>query len=215
MSPPSQATPRVFRLGQKGDFSNVVSLQCAFTWDSDVLSYWNVRKFGLPGLSNADFSYSQPSTLYFTWADPSGLGVSRAEGVLLFELCFIAKGETGSASPINSMCWPGTMSDSGSVSITNTSSIEPERNSQSLRITLAPNPSAQQDVLLKAELEAPGAVFVQVIDPLGREVYAQAENCEAGLNLLQLPSSAFASKGVHYVLLQTKVGAMRCLLMIK
>jgi hypothetical protein len=53
-----------------------------------------------------------------------------------------------------------------------------------LKFSLAPNPSAGQDVQIGVQLGAPGAVLVQIVDPLGRAVYAQTELCTARENLL-------------------------------
>ncbi|MFN0214091.1 MAG: cohesin domain-containing protein, partial [Saprospiraceae bacterium] len=78
------------------DFDNIVSMQWAMHWNNSVLNFDCTRSFNLSGWSTADFnSVYSAGTLLAGWADPAGLGVTRADGVRIVDVCFKAIGAPG------------------------------------------------------------------------------------------------------------------------
>jgi hypothetical protein len=75
------------------DFDCIQSMQWAMHWDNTVLNFECVRGFNLPGLAATDFNSTlTPGTLLVGWADPAGVGVTRADGVRIVDVCFKAVG---------------------------------------------------------------------------------------------------------------------------
>ncbi|HAD13991.1 MAG TPA: hypothetical protein DCF33_16320 [Saprospirales bacterium] len=83
------------------DFDNIVSMQWAMHWDNTVLNFECVRGFNLPGWSATDFNSTfSVGTLLAGWADPAGVGVTRADGVRIVDVCFKGVGAPGASSTI-------------------------------------------------------------------------------------------------------------------
>lgn len=83
------------------DFDNIVSMQWAMHWDNNVLNFECVRGFNLTGWSATDFNSTlTPGTLLAGWADPAGVGVTRADGVRIVDVCFKAIGNPAASTTI-------------------------------------------------------------------------------------------------------------------
>lgn len=81
------------------DFTNIVSMQYAMHWDSLVLQYQNTQSYNLPGMGALTFGGTPSSGLQLVgWDDPNALGVTRANGTKIYDVCFKAIGPVGSSS---------------------------------------------------------------------------------------------------------------------
>lgn len=85
------------------DFDNIVSMQFSIDWNSSVMIYDTIRALnGFPDLSEGNINLINPGTMSFVWfanTDPVN-GVTRADGVPLFEICFRLVGTSGSSTAI-------------------------------------------------------------------------------------------------------------------
>lgn len=85
------------------DFDNIVSMQYAMHWDKNVLQYVKTQAYNLPGLDGGDFVANQNTgTLLCGWFDDvsNPPGVTRADGVKIYEVCFKGIGNAGTNSLI-------------------------------------------------------------------------------------------------------------------
>lgn len=79
-----------------GNFQNVTGLGFLMNWNPSLLQYTGVQGFGLPGLNAAGFNEANAlnGVLGFSW---NGTGQTRAEGDVLFEVCFDVIGLGGNS----------------------------------------------------------------------------------------------------------------------
>ncbi|MBC7776701.1 MAG: gliding motility-associated C-terminal domain-containing protein [Phycisphaerae bacterium] len=84
------------------DFNNIVSMQWAVHWNNAVLNFECVRNANnLSGWSPSDFnSVYTAGTLLAGWSDPSGLGVTKSNGVRIVDICFKAIGAPGANTTV-------------------------------------------------------------------------------------------------------------------
>ena len=83
------------------DFINIIAFQYTINWNADDLGTATVQNFGLPDLGTSNFNSSVPGQLRVGWDDSSIQGVSLANDVVLFELCFSSVGTTSVNSNIS------------------------------------------------------------------------------------------------------------------
>ncbi|MEL6718081.1 MAG: cohesin domain-containing protein [Bacteroidota bacterium] len=78
-------------------FKQVLSMQYTLKWDTKLLKYKSVQGFGLPNLSEQNFGKTQTNEglLTFSWFDQQLRGISKADGTVLYEVCFEVVGEAG------------------------------------------------------------------------------------------------------------------------
>ena len=84
------------------DFHEILSMQYSMNWDVNVLKFKEVRGYNLPGMSKNNFGEHlvDQGMLTFSWYDPNLRGLSKPDGIKLYEVCFEAAGEPGSKSKI-------------------------------------------------------------------------------------------------------------------
>jgi hypothetical protein len=83
-------------------FSQVTSAQFTLNWDPAVLHYKGTGDFGLRGLSAGSFGtlLTESGKLTFVWFDPAAVGVTLADGTVLFTVSFEATGKVGAVSAV-------------------------------------------------------------------------------------------------------------------
>lgn len=83
-------------------WDDIVSIQYALTWDETVLQYQNVSNLTpfIPGFNVATSFNSVGDSLLFSWFSPSGTGVTLANGIVLFQVCFEVIGNNGDCSDV-------------------------------------------------------------------------------------------------------------------
>ena len=83
-------------------FSQVSGLQFTLAWDPAVLRYVGTGSYGAWGLSAACFgtTLTEGGKLTFAWYDPEALGVTLADGTVLFTASFEVIGKVGSISAV-------------------------------------------------------------------------------------------------------------------
>lgn len=82
------------------DFNDILSMQFTMQWDPKVLKFKAVQNYGLPGMKDNNFSdhLARDGKLTFSWYDPRLVGLSKPEGVKLYDVCFEAVGKPGTTS---------------------------------------------------------------------------------------------------------------------
>ena len=83
-------------------FSQVTSAQFSLAWDPAVLRYVGTGSYGLRGLSAGSFgtTLTESGKLAFAWYDPEAVGVTLADGTVLFTVSFEVIGKAGSVSAV-------------------------------------------------------------------------------------------------------------------
>ncbi|HMQ63088.1 MAG TPA: cohesin domain-containing protein [Flavilitoribacter sp.] len=82
------------------NFSMLLSMQYTMRWDPKVLTFKEVRNFGLPYLGPDSFGAhrTKEGILTFVWIDNDLKGVTVADGGALYQVCFTATGKAGQSS---------------------------------------------------------------------------------------------------------------------
>ncbi|MEQ8705196.1 MAG: gliding motility-associated C-terminal domain-containing protein [Phaeodactylibacter sp.] len=101
-----------------GNFQNVTDLGFLMQWNTSILEYTGVQGFNLPGLNGTGFNElnTQNGVLGFEW---DGSPQTRAEGDVIFEVCFDVIG-LGGNSPfqfINNNADVGEINNGGNIGI--------------------------------------------------------------------------------------------------
>jgi hypothetical protein len=83
-------------------FSQVCGAQFTLVWDPAVLRYEETGSYGLTGLSAECFgtALAESGKLGFVWYDPTVVGVTLADGSVLFTVSFEVIGKAGSVSAV-------------------------------------------------------------------------------------------------------------------
>ncbi len=84
------------------NFTNMVSASYVMHWDPTVLQFQNTQGYNLPDLSASNFNVLPvgSNNLLMSWFDQSLMGVTRANGASIYEVCFKGIGPTGSSSMV-------------------------------------------------------------------------------------------------------------------
>lgn len=84
------------------NFNNILGLQYAVSWDAARLELASLQNYSLPDLDESHFNFGAANyvngTVYLSWFDPSGFGVSLSNDALLYEMCFNVTGDDGEAA---------------------------------------------------------------------------------------------------------------------
>lgn len=82
------------------NFKDIIAMQYTMQWDPKVLTFQSVQGFKLPklGINNYGANRTSEGLLTFLWLEEMLKGVSLDDGASIFEVCFIAKGQTGQSS---------------------------------------------------------------------------------------------------------------------
>ena len=83
-------------------FSQVTSAQFSLAWDPAVLRYVGTGSYGLRALGAGNFgsTLAESGKLGFAWYDPEAVGVTLADGSVLFTVSFEVAGKVGSVSAV-------------------------------------------------------------------------------------------------------------------
>jgi hypothetical protein len=207
-------------------FVDIIAFQYFLAWDKQVLTFVRTQNFNLPGWSASDFIiYPPTNSLAVTWDDPNFLCIDRADGEILYEVCFKAIGPLGSFTSIvpSDSVGPPTFGseeaynclaqniwdDSGNVNgfvkiVAPTSTFNAPKN-EAFSFQLSPNPTASSAQVI---FQSPGigSTILVVTDALGRIVYEQKATVNIGENRFEIPASALNARGMYQVTLQTDKG---------
>jgi hypothetical protein len=206
-------------------FNNVISYQYSMSWNPQVLTFDHAQNFNLPSLDAADFNEYPSNILLTAWDSQTGQGVSRADGTMMFELCFTAIGSVGSntevsigsvfppsvgpAEAYNAMgdnIWAPNDNVFGFVEITASSSVS-EADARYPSFLLTPNPTADE-AKIKARFPSAMPVTIVISDVNGRVVYEKKRSAKAGEQTFEIPASALTAKGLYHVSLKTEQGVI-------
>ena len=83
-------------------FTQVTSVQFTLQWDPAVLAFAGTGGYGLNGLGAGNFgtTLTNSGKLTFSWDDPDAVGVTVADGAVIFNVSFVVIGSAGSVSPL-------------------------------------------------------------------------------------------------------------------
>jgi len=83
-------------------FHAVTSAQFSLAWDPAALRYVGTGSYGLRGLAGGSFgtTLTESGKLGFAWYDPEAVGVTLADGTVLFTVSFEVIGKAGSVSAV-------------------------------------------------------------------------------------------------------------------
>ncbi|MCC6458828.1 MAG: gliding motility-associated C-terminal domain-containing protein [Saprospiraceae bacterium] len=82
------------------DFDNVVLASYVMHWDVNVLQYQSTQNYNLPDMTASSFNPFGTGNLIMSWYDQNLVGVTRADGTAIYEVCFKAVGQPGTRSMI-------------------------------------------------------------------------------------------------------------------
>ena len=84
------------------NFSNMVSMSYVMHWDTAVLTYQNTKNYNLPDLAGSSFNVlpANSGNLLMSWFEQALTGITKPNGTSIYEVCFLAKGNTGSTSMV-------------------------------------------------------------------------------------------------------------------
>ncbi len=208
-------------------FVDVVTMAGSISWNPQVLGFQNVQNFNLlPGMTLANFNYTQPSQLLFSWSDPNALCITKDDGEVVFEICFSAIGPPGSGSdvkidtalietcPTGQNIWSSSQSPPGHVEVTITTDASSLMTLKQPTLTLSPNPTSNgAQVIVQSQKESEAKLFVT--NTLGQIIFEQKVSVKVGENQIQIPAEALKTAGFYQVSLQTEQGAISQLLVVK
>ncbi|MEZ4961834.1 MAG: gliding motility-associated C-terminal domain-containing protein [Saprospiraceae bacterium] len=85
----------------EGGWVDIVSMQYALTWDPAVLQVTNVQNLTplLPNFNAGSLNIINDS-LYFSWFEPAGNGISLPNGTVVYQICFDVVGTDGDCTPV-------------------------------------------------------------------------------------------------------------------
>ena len=82
------------------NFTNIISMEGNFQYNPALLQFTGIRNINLPGLNASNYHEPPPGgVIVFSW-NASATGLTVADDVGLFQLCFKAIGATGSIAPV-------------------------------------------------------------------------------------------------------------------
>ena len=83
-------------------FNEIVSMQYTMTWDPTVLTFREVKNFGLPGMTDTNFGdrAADKGILAYSWFDANVQGITKPDGTKLYDVCFEAIGDTGKSTSL-------------------------------------------------------------------------------------------------------------------
>lgn len=225
--PPASAGQTVCIPIKTKGFLCVVTMQGSISWDPQVLNYDKIQNILLASMTSANFLYpSQGNHLLFSWADANAIGVTKEDGQILFEICFIVVGPAGSSTNIkidtaeilscstDENLWTYAGDPYMNYYFTVTTDVSELTTSKQPAITINPNPtSINAQVVFNSQKD--GAITFLVTNALGQAIFEQKINITIGENQIQIPAEALTTTGVYQVTLQTEQGAASQVLIVR
>ncbi len=82
------------------DFTNILSFQYSMNWDQNILGRASIQGFGIPDLNESNFNANTPGILRVGWDDTNTVGVTLADGHVLYEICFDVLSTTSTTATV-------------------------------------------------------------------------------------------------------------------
>lgn len=100
-------------------FEQILTMQYSMNWDPKVLKFKDFKNFGLGGMDARNFGLHllDQGILTFSWYDHKLVGVTKEDGVSLYELCFEAIGEVGNETSLEITSKPTVIEISNASSV--------------------------------------------------------------------------------------------------
>jgi hypothetical protein len=202
-------------------FTKIIAYQYGMRWDSNVLSFHSTQNYNLPDLDHTSFSTfpNASNELLTVWASSSGMGVTRNDGEVLYEVCFTAIGQQGAFTLITfdasfppgtggneafneslENVWDNSQLQPGFVSLTGmVSTKDGLQRTPALQMAISPNPAGANGTWMTFELDRPQNGTVRINDAFGQVVWSSPITGSTGENRIEIPASALTANGVYQV----------------
>lgn len=95
---PRQGDTSCVKITARG-FNNIITLESNFTFNQTLLQFTRAQNFNLTGMDGNSFSNTAPGIITVSWG-PNAAGITRPDNTVLFELCFVTLGSTGTLTPV-------------------------------------------------------------------------------------------------------------------
>ncbi|MCB0558694.1 MAG: gliding motility-associated C-terminal domain-containing protein [Lewinellaceae bacterium] len=89
------------------NFTDILATRFFIQWDSTVLQFNNTQAYNLPNLGPGNFTQVNNGRVLVDWmalngncSDPTAQGVTTADGMVIFQVCFTVLGNYGDATDI-------------------------------------------------------------------------------------------------------------------
>jgi len=218
-------------------FTEILSFQYSLTWDPTVLQYDHIQNSQLPGFSEMDVHAITANGLLVAWSDPNGNSITKADGAVVYEVCFKTIGivgnstditpgsegfppATGGAEAFNGALfnvWTPALNVPGFVQIVPLESTLGSSDAGALAqpsFQLSPNPTHDSTrVVLNAAIT--GRANLSVTDTSGKKVFEFNTSVQAGENTFEIPAKSLNVKGMYQVTLQTAQGVSSQMLSVQ
>ncbi|MEZ5041746.1 MAG: cohesin domain-containing protein [Saprospiraceae bacterium] len=76
-------------------FMNILGMQFSINYDPAILQFNNISNTNLTGLSPNSFGNPSAGNITMSWSDPNAVGLTLADGTVVFEVCFTVVGTAG------------------------------------------------------------------------------------------------------------------------
>jgi len=85
------------------NFTNIVSMQYSTNWDEKALEYKGVKNFQIKDLTKKQFGKpaTEPNSVRLAWITMDLQPVTLYNDALLYQICFKAKGKSGSTTQVD------------------------------------------------------------------------------------------------------------------
>ncbi len=204
-------------------FFGIVGYQYSLEFNEQVMTFHHTQNYNLPDMGGQNFNMYLPGVLTTAWTDPEVEGVSRENGLILYEVCFTAVGNVGSSTNLTpggtlppdvggagvydllgNNLWNLDNNVPGLVEITLAAGTSDVAGSGKSDLQLSPNPSAAATpvkVQFYATQSKPATLSVS--DALGRIIFEQKIAVKTGENNYEIPAKSLNAKGMYQVSIKT------------
>jgi gliding motility-associated-like protein len=83
------------------NFENVATIDLKIIYDPAVVEFEDIRNINLTGLNRGSFNLFAPGEIRVTWNSPTGGGINRPDGEIIFDVCFTVVGSNGTSTVID------------------------------------------------------------------------------------------------------------------
>lgn len=218
-------------------FTDVASYQYSLQWNPEVLAFHHTQNYNLPDLTASFFNEITPGVLLTGWSPPNGLGTTKANGTVLYDVCFTTVGAVGSSTDITpggdgfppgsgsaeahnnnfEEIYNAGLNIPGYVEITaqaGTSGTSSALQNAANAFQLSPNPTTSSARVVFKAVKVENAVLL-VTDAQGKTVMEQKISVRVGDNAFEIPASALNVKGMYQVSLKTEQGVSSQMLSVQ
>ena len=83
------------------NFEDVATIGFKIIYDPAVIEFNEIRNANLTGLNSSSFNLVSPGEIRLAWNSPTGGGINRPDGEIIFDVCFTVVGSNGTSTVID------------------------------------------------------------------------------------------------------------------